>query len=51
MYSSIQLLHSHYHITKSRTSSSATIDRKNYLKSEQEPDELKISRPDLSTGF
>lgn len=51
MHTSIQLLHSHYHATKIRANGSITIGQKTYLKSEQEPDELKISRPDLSTRF
>jgi len=47
-YKNLQLLHKHCHIEKSRIDGSR--GKKTNIQLGQEPDEVKVSRPDLSTG-
>ena len=47
-YKNLQLLHKHCHIEKSRIDGSQS--KKTNIQLGQEPDEVKVSRPDLSTG-
>lgn len=47
-YQNLQLLHKHCHIEKSRIDGSQS--KKTNIQLGQEPDEVKVSRPDLSTG-
>lgn len=47
-YKNFQLLHKHCHIEKSRIDGSR--GKKTNIQLGQEPDEVKVSRPDLSTG-
>ena len=47
-YKNLQLLHKHCHIEKSRIDGSRS--KKTNIQLGQEPDEVKVSRPDLSTG-
>lgn len=47
-YKNLQLLHKHCHIEKSRIDGSQS--KKINIQLGQEPDEVKVSRPDLSTG-
>lgn len=47
-YKNFQLLHKHCHVEKSRIDGSQS--NKTNIQLGQEPDEVKVSRPDLSTG-
>lgn len=49
-YSNLQLLHKHCHVEKSKIDGSQSKQKASNINLGQEPDDGKLSRPDLSTG-